>query len=576
MSLDEIARAYRGAQLATLTEEPPRGPKWAFELKFDGYRIVAMKSGANVRLSSRRDRDWTAQFDPIAKAIAKLRVREIVLDGEVCALDERGLPSFQRLQNRASATLVYFVFDVLMIDGEDLRGMPWHARRARLEALFAKKKIESDRVILSESFDADPSRILKMACDAGLEGIVAKHKDAPYHSARTKTWLKIKCHLREELPIIGWLPYEPDPKSVGALLLGKREDGTMRFAGKVGTGYDEKTRRDLAELLEPDRIKHATATGVPRYGGLVRFVEPVHSAEIVFTEWTNGGHVRHPSFVALKERDAVAGVRITHPERVLDPTGLTKMRLARYYEAIGETMLPHVKGRPLTLVRWAEGREVDKGGVYLRHARAWGPPALRRVRIREKTKVGEYLVADTVAALVSLAQMDILEIHTWNATVDDIERPDRLVFDLDPAPDVPWERVVAAARHVRDRLAGLGMSSWVKTTGGKGLHVVAPVERSAGWDEWFEFSRQFVRVLSHDEPDRYVMTMSKSARRGKIFVDYLRNNRTGTSVAAYSIRAKPNAPVSMPVDWDALDDLDPQSMTIDEVLRLSSGKSGSL
>jgi bifunctional non-homologous end joining protein LigD len=190
--------------------------------------------------------------------------------------------------------------------------------------------------------------------------------------------------------------------------------------------------------------------------------------------------------------------------------------------------------------------------------------------------VGEYLVADTVAALVSLAQMDILEIHTWNATVDDIERPDRLVFDLDPAPDVPWKRVVAAARHVRDRLAGLGMSSWVKTTGGKGLHVVAPVERSAGWDEWLAFSREFVRVLSHDEPDRYVMTMSKSARRGKIFVDYFRNNRAGTSIAAYSIRAKPNAPVSVPVDWDALDDLDPASMTIDEVLASTCARSGNL
>ena len=569
MSLDAIARTYRGVQLATLTEEPPRGAKWAFELKFDGYRIVAMKSGANVRLSSRRDKDWTARFQPIAKAISKIHARELVLDGEVCALDDRGLPSFQRLQNHARGSpLVYFVFDVMMIEGEDLRALPWRTRRARLEELFANEiDSDRDRIILSESFDADPSRILKMACDAGLEGIVAKHADATYQSARTKTWLKIKCHEREELPIIGWLPYEPDPKSVGALLLGKREDdGTMRFAGKVGTGFDEKMRRDLAELLSPDRASHATAKGVPRYGGLVRFVDPTHCAEVVFTEWTNGGHVRHPSFVALKERDGVAGIRITHPDRVLDPTGLTKMELARYYEAIGETMLPHVRGRPLTLVRWAEGREVEKGGVYLRHARAWGPPALRRVRIREKTKVGEYLVADTVAALVSLAQMDILEIHTWNATVDDIERPDRLVFDLDPAPDVSWKRVVAAARHVRDRLSALGMSSWVKTTGGKGLHVVAPVERSAGWDEWLAFSREFVRVLDHDEPDRYVMTMSKSARRGKIFVDYLRNNRTGTSIAAYSIRAKPNAPVSVPVDWDELDDVDPQSMTIDAVI----------
>lgn len=267
-----------------------------------------------------------------------------------------------------------------------------------------------------------------------------------------------------------------------------------------------------------------------------------------------------------EEKNVVAGVRISHPERVLDPTGATKLALARYYEAIGPWMLPHVFGRPLTLVRWAEGKETEKGGVYLRHARAWGPAALRRVRIREKTKVGEYLVVESIEALVSLAQMDILEIHTWNTTVDDIERPDRVVFDLDPGPGVSWRAIAGAARHVRRALEGEGLESFVKTTGGKGLHVVAPLVRDRGWDECLAFSRDVVRRIAREDPARYVLTMKKSARRGCIFIDYLRNGRANTSVAAYSTRARPNAPVSVPLAWDEIDDIDPASFTMDAVL----------
>jgi bifunctional non-homologous end joining protein LigD len=576
-TLDELASTLRDVQLATLVKEAPHSSDWAYELKWDGYRILALKCGARVRLLSRRHQDWTRELEPIAKAVARIPEKNVVLDGEVCALDERGVPSFQRLQNRGrkKTSLVYFAFDLLFEGDEDLRGLFWSERRERLEALT--KRLESKSpIVLSAAFEADPARVLASACGAGLEGIVAKRRSAPYTGARTKSWLKVKCEEHEELVVVGWLPYGPDPKRVGALLLAVREpDGSYRFAGKVGTGYDEQTRKELAELLARDRAGHATAKGVPRYGGLVRFVEPRHVAEITFAEWTEGGHVRHPSFVRLRSAEAnvVLGVKISHPDRVLDPTGVKKIDLARYYEAIAEVMLPHVRGRPLTLVRWAEGRETEKGGVYLRHARAWGPPALRRVRIREKTKVGEYLVADTPEALVSLAQMDIVEIHTWNATVDDVERPDRLVFDLDPGPGVSWHEIADAARHVRDRLKALAMESWVKTTGGKGLHVVVPVERSAGWAEWLDFSREVVRAVARDAPDRYVTTMSKSVRRGRIYLDYLRNNRTNTSIAAYSIRAKPNAPVSVPVDWDELDELDPESLTMDAVLaRITSGR----
>lgn len=250
----------------------------------------------------------------------------------------------------------------------------------------------------------------------------------------------------------------------------------------------------------------------------------------------------------------IAGIAISNGDRVLDPSGVTKLELAKYYEAIADKMLPHVRGRPLTLVRWAEGKETEKGGVYLRHAKAWGPSALRRVKIQEQKKVGEYLVADTRAALVGLAQMGILEVHTWNSTDDEIEQPNRVVFDLDPAPDVKWNEVARAARLVRDRLAALGLASFVKTTGGKGLHVVVPLEPEADWDETFAFTRAFARLMVREDPKRFIDAVPKHARRGKILVDYLRNNRGNTSAAAYSTRARRGAPVSLPIPWEDVDE----------------------
>ncbi|MEA2748872.1 MAG: bifunctional non-ous end joining protein LigD, partial [Myxococcales bacterium] len=320
-------------------------------------------------------------------------------------------------------------------------------------------------IVVSTASEGDPKAILALACERGLEGIVAKRKRSIYAAGRKPTWLEVKCPLRQE--------------------------------------------------------------------------PAISDTELAAAE--NG-------------RVVVAGVSISHPERVLEPTGVTKLDLARYYEAVGEHMLPHVEGRPLTLVRWAEGKHTEKGGIYLRHAKAWGPDVLRRVKIREKTKVGEYLVADTVAALVGLAQMDILEIHTWNSRASDVEHPDRVVLDLDPAPDVPWKEVVRAARLVNERLAALGLESWVKTTGGKGLHVLVPLVPEASWEECLAFTRAFAQMLVREEPKRFVAIVPKHVRSGKILVDYLRNNRTNTSVAAFSTRARAGAPVSVPITWDELDD----------------------
>ncbi len=583
-----IAERVANVQTATLVRSVPDPRNWTYELKWDGYRIVAVKSGARVGLVSRKGQDYTRELEVVAKDVARVAARECAIDGEVCALDARGIPSFQLLQRRARARvqIAFFVFDLLWLDGEDLRGLPIEVRRAKLAEVVAPVD-RKGTIVVSTASEGDPRAILALACERGLEGIVAKRKRSTYAGGRKPTWLKLKCKLRQEFAIIGYLPLQETRDAVGGLLLAVHDRDGFVYAGKVGTGFDDATRTALAEALERDRVAKPVARGVPKHGGIARFVRPRLVAEVELTEWTEGGHVRHPSFQGLRTDKApeecvreepasvaaleagrvdVAGVSISHPERVLAPTGLTKLALARYYERVGEAMLPHVRGRPLTLVRWAEGKTTEKGGVYLRHAKAWGPKVLRRVEIREKQKVGEYLVVDDVAGLVGLAQMDILEIHTWSSTDDDVERPNRVVFDLDPAPDVGWREVARAARLVKEKLDAIGLASFVKTTGGKGLHVVVPLVPDAEWDETFAFTRAFARLVVRENPKRFVDAVPKHARRGKILIDYLRNNRGNTSVAAFSTRAREGAPVSVPIAWDEIDAPRPPQWNTETVL----------
>lgn len=567
--VERIAKAIGQVQTATLVRAIPNGAAFTYELKWDGYRIVAVKAGDRVRLVSRKAQDYGAEFPGVADDVASLAADECAIDGEVCALDARGVPSFQLLQNRMrrKVPIAFFAFDLLWLDGEDLRDRPIEERR-KLLAKLMKRAAKTSTLVLSTATEGDWRAVLDLACKRGLEGIVAKQKGSSYVAGRRPTWLKVKCRLRQEFAIVGYLPLLETQDAIGGLLIAVRgDDGRFHYAGKVGTGFDDETRARLAKLLDANRSAAPTAVGAPKLYGLARWSKPKLVAEVEFTEWTEGGHIRHPSFQGLRRdktpdecvrekpadepgRVRVAGISVSHPDRVLDPTGLTKLALARYYEAVADRMLPHVEGRPLTLVRWAEGKPTEKGGVYLRHAKAWGPEALRRVRIREKTKTGEYLVADTPSALVGLAQMGILEVHTWNSVADDVERPNRVVFDLDPAPDVKWRDVARAALLVRERLEALGLASFVKTTGGKGLHVVVPLEPDADWDETFAFTRAFARLMVREDPKRFIDTVPKSARGGKILVDYLRNNRGNTSIAAWSTRARPGAPVSLPIAWD--------------------------
>jgi bifunctional non-homologous end joining protein LigD len=604
-ALAELMAKVRAVQLATLVKDVPPGA-WVYELKWDGYRILAHKSGNDVCLMSRRGNDWTSEFSVVADAVAGLPTKECIIDGEVCAIGTNGVPSFQLLQNRGDRQigLLFIVFDLLWVDGEDLRSKPLEERRARLEQIAAKAGADS-LVRLSTAVEGDPKQILAAACKAGLEGIIAKQKGSRYVGARERTWLKVKCTLRQEFAVVGYLPLKKTLPAVGGLLLALKRDNddALHYAGKVGTGFDDKTRVALAKLLDAHRSKTPTALGAPPMGRLARWSEPKYVAEVEFTEWTDAGDIRHPSFRGLRndkkpedcvrERPAaveaadrsaevhspvpaalagrprrssgkaarptkadghvvVAGVRVSHSDRVLHPPGVTKLELARYYERVGERMLPHVEGRPLTLLLW-DPSVPERGGKFMRHAHAWGPDVLRRVHIQEKTKVGEYLVVDNVEGLVALAQMDVLEIHTWNSLAQDVERPNRVVFDLDPGPDVPWSRVVDCAHYLRDRLLAVKLASWPKTTGGKGVHIVVPIEPSADWAQCLEFTRAFADVMESERPKDFVTTLSKAKRSGRILIDYLRNNRTNTSIAAFSIRARPGAPVSMPVAWDEFD-----------------------
>jgi bifunctional non-homologous end joining protein LigD len=602
---------YR-AQLALLVSEAPAGDGWVHEVKYDGYRIGCALEGGRATLWSRRGKDWTAQFPEVATAARALPARTTLLDGEVAVLLPDGRTSFQALQNAFSGArrrLVYFAFDLLHLDGEDLAARPLVERKAALARLLG----DGEGVIrYAPHVEGSGAAVFREACRLGLEGIVSKQRDQPYRPGRNAGWVKTKCVLRQELVVGGFTDPEGAARdAIGALLVGFHEGAALRFAGKVGTGFTNAQARALRARLAPLATRECPFSPRPagRLGKNAHWVRPELVCEVAFTEWTGDGKIRHPSFQGLREdkhaadvvrerptavstasraatptrvslsvaqaaptrgatataartsiptRSArgapaaqVGGVRISSPDRVVYPDlGLTKLDVARYYDAVADAMLPHLRGRPLTLLHCPEG--LAGGCRFMKHSKIWAPAAVRRVRIPEKTKLGEYLVVDGHEALLSIVQMDVLELHTWNSTVDRLEEPDRMVLDLDPGPEVPFVDVVAAARLVRDALAGLGLTSFVKTTGGAGLHLVVPLAPLSRWEECLAFARALATALARHDPRRFTVAFAKAGRERKILLDYLRNNRTNTSVAAFSIRARPGAPVSVPLAWDEL------------------------
>jgi bifunctional non-homologous end joining protein LigD len=567
------------AHLATPVDQPPLGDEWLHELKYDGYRMAAFLDRGRARLVSRRGNDWTRELAELRAAVETLEVRAAVIDGEVVVLRPDGRTDFQALQNAfgggTRVPLTYFAFDLLHLDGVDVSRLPTERRKALLRALLADA---DPRLRYAEHLVGRGEEIFARACEMGAEGIVSKRRDRAYESGRRPSWLKTKCVKRQEFVIGGFTDPEHSKQGIGALLVGVREGGGLRFAGKVGTGFTTQEGRALRQRLEA-LARNRPPFEPPPPGWLGRnahWAQPELVAEVVFTEWTEGGILRHPSFRGLRidkpasevvrERPASVGVSVPH-RRVYPDAGITRRELADYFDAVAGSMLPHLRGRPLTLVRCPGG--LSGGCRFLHHAdQSWAPDHVRRVSIREKTKQGEYLVVDDRASLLGLVEAGVLEFHTWNSTVDALEEPDRIVLDLDPGPEVPFTQVVGAARQLRKLLQHVGLESWVKTTGGAGLHVVIPLEPVASWTECLAFSRTIAQWLEREAPDRFSTAFAKSGREKKILVDYLRNNRTNTSVAAFSPRAREPAPVSVPIDWSELGPrLDPAKYTVRTVLR---------
>lgn len=617
-------------QLATLVDSPPSGDDWLHEQKFDGYRIGIVVRGEQVRLWSRRAQDWTARMPGLVDAARQLGVSSAVLDGEAAALLPNGVTSFQALQRAfeggAASNITYFAFDLLWLDGEDLRPLPLDERKARLHELLGRNK-PTKILRYSDHVIGHGAEFLTNACQMGLEGIVSKRRDARYRTGRNMDWQKAKCGKRQELVIGGFTDPEGARVGVGSLLVGYYEGDELRWAGNVGTGsgWNEGYLRDLRRKLtklETAASPFRPPVADPWLRRHAHWVEPKLVGEVAFAEWTDDGRVRHGSMKGIRDdkparavvretavpagsdrsiaapgpaaaptaprrrraaakapggdeaTTTVAEIAISHPERVVYPAlGATKLDIARYYDAVSAWMLPHIDARPLTLLRCE--RAIDpaapdgKGGcTMMRHGRAWGPAALRRITIAETRKTGEYLVAETRAALVALAQMDVVEIHTWNGRAASPYQHDRIVIDLDPGPAVPWADVVAAARLVRSAFEAVELKSWVKTTGGEGLHVVVPIAPTP-WAECLAFARAIATALVRHEGKRFTTALAKAGREKRILLDVLRNNRANTSAAAYSLRARPEATVSMPIAWAALTPrLNPNRFTIRTVPKL--------
>jgi bifunctional non-homologous end joining protein LigD len=573
-----ILPAFLEPSLPQTADKAPSGPKWAHEIKYDGYRIQARIDGRDIRLLTRKGLNWTSRFANVAVALKELGLSSALIDGEVVVEDPSGIPSFTLLQadlaSSRSERFRYFVFDLLYCEGFDLTKATMADRKALLQEITGGLPPNS-LIRFSEHMQIDGPTMFEHASRLGLEGIVSKRLDLPYRPGRGDHWLKIKGAHRQEFVILGYLPSTAAKGSVGALLLGYFEGGELHYAGRVGTGYSSDQARSLREALDKlatARPKLANSLPAGAEKG-VRWAAPKLVCEVEYRGWTADRLIRQSAFIGLREdrpaeeivlevrpdsatsdqvkpdgrRDAIRG-RLTHPERILWPEqGVTKEGLAEFYADIAEWILPHLAGRVLSLVRAPSG--VSEKYFFAKHAWHGLSNAVRRVDVGEKEKM---LVLDSLDGLIDLVQAGVVEIHPWGSTFAELEKPDRLIFDLDPGEDVPWSAVIEGALDVRSRLDELGLASFVKTSGGKGLHVVLPLEPTVGWDEAKKFTQWISETMAKARPERYVATMSKTARRGRIFIDYLRNGRGGAPVAAYSTRALPLASVSTPLAWDEL------------------------
>jgi len=630
-------------QLATLTQEAPAGDEWLHEIKFDGYRMICRIDGKKIKFISRNDQDWTARLESLSNAVRELPVKQAIIDGEVVVMKVDGTTDFQALQNAfrdgRGEDLRYYVFDLLYLDGKSLLPVPLEQRKNVLERLVAALAPNSS-IHYSEHVIGTGVEFQKAACRSGLEGSIAKLRNQPYRPGRGYDWLKVKCAHHEEFVIGGYTDPGGSRAGFGALLMGYYDaHHKLHYAGKVGTGFDQRELRSLHKRLQALEVKKSPFVDrVEKVGGIrtAHWIEPTLVAQISYGSRTRDGILRHASYAGLREdkpaedvkldraipvekavkkaavkkaaakktaakktaakktaakkttvksaesttaesqnskrtkkqtrpleiavddrsdydpsAETFAGVRLTHPDKLLYPDDrITKLELASYYRGIAQWILPHITHRPLVLVRCPDG--LGKESFYQKHPGIGTPEAFRQVPIKESNKTENYVLIDDVDGLISLAQISALEVHAWGSQEDKLERPDRLIFDLDPSPEVNWARVVESAREIRKFLEDLGLESFVKTTGGKGLHLVVPIERRHDWDQAKAFCKAVADAIVAVAPKQYTSSMSKAARTNKIFLDYLRNGRGATAVVPFSPRARPGAPVSMPLGWDEL------------------------
>ncbi|WP_336354496.1 DNA ligase D [Pseudomonas granadensis] len=591
-------------ELATLVDSAPEG-QWSYEIKFDGYRIMARIEGDQVQLFTRNGHDWTHKLPQQAEALAALGLESAWLDGEMIVANEQGVPDFQALQNAfevgRSGNIVYYLFDLPYLNGVDLREVAVEERRAALATILGSQKSELLR--FSEAFEETPDALLNSACQMQMEGLIGKRLGSPYVSRRSSDWIKLKCKHRQEFVIVGYTDPKGARSAFGALLLGlhDRDSGELRYAGKVGTGFNETTLKSILAQLKPLQAKSAAVVNPP--SGFeakgVHWLKPKLLAEVAFAEMTKDGSVRHAVFHGLRNdkpakaiteelakpvktvesttaekkpakktaaskpkapsKKAAASktesapsqanlangkVRITHPERVIDAvSGTTKMQLAEYYASVAEYILPHLKDRPVALVRAPDGIAGEL--FFQKNAERLAIPGITTL---DKDVTGQpVMMINSAEALIGAVQMSTVELHTWNATQTDLEKPDRFVLDLDPDPALPWKSMVEATALTLTVLDELGLKAFLKTSGGKGIHLVVPLTRKHGWDEVKDFSHAIVSHMAKLLPDRFSAVSGPKNRVGKIFIDYLRNGLGATTICTYAARAREGMPVSVPV-----------------------------
>ncbi|ESX77897.1 DNA ligase D [Mesorhizobium sp. LSHC414A00] len=574
---------FRSFQLCTLTDHIPVGGDWLFEMKFDGYRAQVAISGSKVVVYTRNGHDWTRQFKVILPPLQRLTKGAVLIDGEIVAIDSQGRSNFSMLKTGIAAgmPLKFYAFDLLEFDGEDLSNQPLLERKARLESLLGARRPDDSLQISSHIVDQG-RRVFDAMCEGGHEGVIAKRADSSYVGDRTWSWLKIKCTKRQEFVVGGYRPSDTG-HGMASLILGTYDNGQLIYRGRVGTGFTQAMRKDILAKLEKRLVEKPAFVSVPRdIARRAKWVKPELVAEVTYAEVTPDGSLRHPSFEGMredkradqvvmempktpailgpanldsaigKEIAAAVGVKLTNPDKIVYPaTQVTKATLAAYYAAVAEKMLPHIQDRPLSLVRDTDG---DLQQTFFQKHRLPGmPKAIHDGQLEKMSgKESRILWVDDLAGLIAGVQMNVLEFHIWGSRRQQPDLPHRMIFDIDPDEGLGFAAVKQAALDIRSILEALGLQSWPLLSGGKGVHVVVPLLPEADWDEVKSFCQDFAELLARTDPSRFVANMSKAKRKGRMFLDYLRNGQGSTAICPWSTRARAGASCAVPVSWDEL------------------------